>query len=181
MKKERPIPNQKSIKNLEWFSIDQHDKYKSVNSKYLLARFANGDICWYDDEPWPFDYITEIAIVEYKTIIAGGRNFNDSFLLTRSIDDFMNELGWIKEIVCGMCKGADLMGRKWAIDNEITVKEFPANWDLYGKSAGYKRNEQMALYADAAIIFWDGESKGTKHMIDLCVKHNVTHKIIYYD
>jgi hypothetical protein len=42
-----------------------------------------------------------------------------------------------------------------------------ADWDTYGKSAGYRRNADMAKYSDAVVCFWDGVSKGTKHMIDL--------------
>ena len=51
-------------------------------------------------------------------------------------------------------------------------------WDLYGKKAGYMRNEEMAKVADGAIIFWDGESKGTKHMIDLCKKFKLKLRIV---
>ena len=42
----------------------------------------------------------------------------------------------------------------------------PADWDKYGKSAGFIRNKEMVDIADAAIIFWDGDSKGTKDTIE---------------
>jgi len=38
----------------------------------------------------------------------------------------------------------------------------------------------MANYADTLIAFWDGESKGTKHMIYLAKKENVKIIIIYF-
>ncbi len=57
------------------------------------------------------------------------------------------------------------MGERFARAEGLTLKLFPADWDLHGKSAGYRRNEQMAEYADALIAFWDGESKGTGSMI----------------
>lgn len=41
----------------------------------------------------------------------------------------------------------------------------PADWDRLGKKAGMVRNAQMADYADAAIVFWDGKSNGTANMI----------------
>jgi alkanesulfonate monooxygenase SsuD/methylene tetrahydromethanopterin reductase-like flavin-dependent oxidoreductase (luciferase family) len=60
-----------------------------------------------------------------------------------------------------------MAGLKWAEQLGVKVARFPADWDTYGKRAGYLRNEQMAEYADALFAIWDGESKGTKHMIDI--------------
>ena len=57
---------------------------------------------------------------------------------------------------------------------------FPADWDKYGKAAGYKRNEEMARNADALIAFWDGKSRGTKHMIDLAKKYDLQARIVMY-
>jgi hypothetical protein len=53
-------------------------------------------------------------------------------------------------------------------------------WDIFGKSAGYKRNEEMAKVADACVIFWDGKSKGTKHMIDIAKKYKLKLRIIMF-
>ena len=47
------------------------------------------------------------------------------------------------------------------------MKRFPAEWDKYGRKAGPLRNEAMARYADALLAYWNGESKGTKSMIEL--------------
>lgn len=61
-----------------------------------------------------------------------------------------------------------------------------ANWDLYGKSAGYRRNEDMAKYAKedtnigVLIAFWDRVSKGTKHMIDLANKYRLRVFVVNY-
>jgi len=98
-----------------------------------------------------------------KTIIAGGRNFYDYGFMCESVEP---NLSRITEIVSGGAKGADSLGESFAQNNKIPVKKFPANWDLHGKYAGHVRNKQMADYADALIAFWDGESKGTKNMID---------------
>ncbi len=98
-----------------------------------------------------------------KTIIAGGRDFNDYKLLC----EYMEELGaGVTEIVCGMARGADLLGKRWADENNIPVKEFPADWKTHGKAAGHIRNKEMAKYADTLVAFWDGESRGTKNMIE---------------
>lgn len=103
-----------------------------------------------------------------KVIIAGSRTFKDYALLCKHCDKM---LGRIKnlEIVSGTAKGADKLGEQYANERGYAVRQFPADWDKYGRAAGYKRNAEMARYADALIAFWDGKSRGTKHMIDLAI------------
>lgn len=57
------------------------------------------------------------------------------------------------------------MAVRYATETDIPFKVFPADWKKYGRSAGPRRNRQMAEYADAAIVFWDGKSRGTQNMI----------------
>lgn len=114
-----------------------------------------------------------------KVIIAGGRNFNDYEKLCQFCNKLLSKQTKV-EIVSGTARGADLLGERYANDKEYPIKQFPANWDKYGKSAGYKRNEQMAKYADVLIVFWDGKSRGTKHMIDLAKRVNLKVNISYY-
>lgn len=102
-----------------------------------------------------------------KVIIAGSRTIIDYPIFLLAIYN-ANIMGInIDEIVSGCAKGVDQLGERYAINYNKKLKKFPANWDKYGKSAGYIRNKEMAEYADASIIIWDGKSKGTKHMIDL--------------
>ncbi len=84
------------------------------------------------------------------------------------------------EIVSGAYKGGDLLGERYAVERNYPIKQFPADWRRYGKSAGLKRNAEMAIYADALIAFWDGESKGTKNMIDLATQAGLKVKIFYF-
>lgn len=112
---------------------------------------------------------------EYKLIIAGGREFNDYALLTAECDKFIenilaDEYYKIITIISGAARGADRLGERYATDNGYPLSSFPANWDLYGKSAGYKRNVQMSEEADGLIAFHDGQSRGTQHMIDIMNK-----------
>lgn len=79
----------------------------------------------------------------------------------------------ITEVVCGEARGVDQFGKEWGEEKGIKVTSFPADWDRYGKRAGYLRNEEMAKYADVLIAVWDGKSKGTKHMIDLAIEHGL--------
>ncbi len=107
-----------------------------------------------------------------KLIVAGSREFNDYDLLKRSIQENFQR-SEVEEIVSGTARGADTLGERFAIDYSIPIKKYPANWDLYGKSAGYRRNVEMADYADALIAFWDGKSKGTGHMINIAKDKNL--------
>ena len=115
-----------------------------------------------------------------KVIIAGGRTFSNYDLLFQTCDKVLSLQTEI-EIVSGTANGADKLGEKYANEKEYPIKQFPADWDKYGKSAGYKRNEEMAKYSDGLIAFWDGKSKGTKHMIDLAKRHNLKIKVIKYN
>lgn len=107
-----------------------------------------------------------------KIIVAGSREFNDYDLLKKSIQENFQRYE-VEEIVSGTARGADTLGEQFAKEYNISVKKFPANWDLYGKSAGYRRNVEMADYADALIAFWDGKSKGTGHMINIAKDKNL--------
>ena len=121
----------------------------------------------------------------YKLIVAGGRDFSDYTLLSEKLNNVRSVL-WEHniaddlEIVCGKARGADTLGETWAKKNHVGVKYFPADWDEYGKSAGYRRNGDMANYADALIAFWDGESRGTAHMINLATEKDLTVMVVRY-
>ena len=105
-----------------------------------------------------------------KTIIAGSRNIKNISIIYQTV----YESGFdITEVVSGTARGVDKLGEQWATENNIPIKRMPANWNLYGKSAGPIRNNEMADYADALIAIWDGKSKGTKWMIDVANKRGL--------
>jgi len=115
-----------------------------------------------------------------KVIIAGGRDFFDYARLCVYCDYILQDYDMV-EIVSGAAGGADRLGERYAKEKRHKLKLFPAEWDTYGKSAGYKRNEEMAKYANGLIAFWDGESKGTKHMIDIAKKHKLKVRVCNYE
>ena len=99
-----------------------------------------------------------------KVIIAGSRSVTSQ----STVFEILNMVNIdVTEVVSGTASGVDKIGEEWATQHGIAIKEFPADWDKFGKRAGYIRNEQMAEYADALIAVWDGVSPGTKHMIDI--------------
>lgn len=105
-----------------------------------------------------------------RTIIAGSRSITSMNILEKAIDDSGFS---ISAVISGNARGVDSLGELWASEHDIPVQLFPAQWHVYGRSAGYRRNEEMAQNADALIACWDGVSKGTKHMIDIANKHNL--------
>lgn len=117
-----------------------------------------------------------------KLIVAGGRDFIDTQMMITVLMDLV-EKGKIDpnpELVCGMARGADILAfRLWKSAN-MQIHVFPAEWDTYGKSAGFRRNKEMGEFADAAVCFWDGKSKGTKHMIAIMQRLNKPVYVVRY-
>ena len=100
-----------------------------------------------------------------RTIIAGSRGFTDYDLLVKSMEEvpFRPE---IKEVVSGGARGADRLGERWCREELGTDPiVMVADWDTHGKRAGFLRNIQMAEMSNGLVAFWDGESRGTSHMI----------------
>lgn len=117
----------------------------------------------------------------FKVIVAGGRDFADYALLKQKLDYALkNKVTESITIVSGAARGADKLGERYAKERGYEIDSHPANWDRYGKSAGYIRNKEMAQNADALMAFWDGKSKGTKHMIDLAEQYGLKVIVINY-
>ena len=114
---------------------------------------------------------------KFRVIIAGSRDFQDYDMLCK-ICDHLFQYTKPTAIICGCARGADKLGERYAMERDIPVRYYPAHWSLYGKRAGYLRNETMAKNADALVAFWDGKSKGTKHMIELADKYKLRKRVI---
>ena len=97
-----------------------------------------------------------------KVIIAGGRNITDYELVWHAIDAAGFE---ITEVVSGAARGVDELGEQYALEYDLPVRRFPADWNAHGKMAGPLRNGAMAQYADALILIWDGASRGSASML----------------
>ncbi len=104
------------------------------------------------------------------TIIAGCRYLHDVDLVKEAV-----RLSGIKisQVVSGNANGIDRAGELYALIQGIPLRTFPANWNKYGRKAGLVRNKEMAEYAQALIAIWDGESPGTRHMINQAFNHGL--------
>ena len=97
-----------------------------------------------------------------KLVIAGSRGFSDYQLLCQTLAP---ERSRISLVITGGARGADQLGYRWGWKHAIKHQLFRADWERFGRSAGVRRNHQMAEAADLLIAFWDGQSPGTRHMI----------------
>jgi len=101
-----------------------------------------------------------------KIAIVGSRDYP-----TRTdVESFIAALPQDTEIVSGGARGVDTWAQIAAVRRGLKVKVFKAEWSLYGKSAGFIRNQTIVDYADRVVAFWDGFSKGTAHIIGLVSK-----------
>ena len=114
-----------------------------------------------------------------RVVIAGCRNYNNYEYAKIYIDLCLSNIRKENNIVVvsGCASGADAIGERYAKENGFKVEKYPADWNVYGKSAGPIRNKQMAEICDYVICFWDGKSKGTKSMIYYAKEYNKTIKI----
>lgn len=134
-----------------------------------------------------------------RIIIAGGRKFQNYVLLKLSVDKFIREKEIPKSsitIVGGEAPGADKLGKQYAKQRDYKYKGYPALWDdlqtkgaiiktnnygkLYNAMAGHDRNLKMAQNADWLIAFWDGQSPGTKSMIQIANEEGLGVTIIKF-
>ena len=117
-----------------------------------------------------------------KLIVAGGRDFTDTNRMIAELQKLVKsgEITDSPELVCGMARGADMLAYSLWANNRMPIHNFPANWNKYGKSAGFRRNKEMGEFADAAVCFWDGNSRGTKHMIDIMNRLNKPVYVVRY-
>lgn len=105
-----------------------------------------------------------------KALIAGSRGLSCDDLL----EEIMAGFPGVTEVVSGMePSGVDAAGVRWAKARGIPVTEFAPEWNRFssrteghgGNPAGMARNEDMAVYADFAVVIWDGRSPGSRDMI----------------
>ena len=99
--------------------------------------------------------------------VAGGRDFDDRVMVRRVLQPYSISDGWM--LVTGAARGADqLAEEQWRHWNQPYLG-FPANWNKYGKSAGYQRNSYIAYNVSPQRLIAFPGGKGTEMSIDLAV------------
>ncbi len=117
----------------------------------------------------------------FKVIIAGSRSFDDLDLMKEKCDSILQGKVATHDIhiISGTARGADRTGELYAKARGYKIMYFPADWSL-GKQAGLIRNAQMLEHADAVVVFWDGSSNGSKHMISITKDKGMPLRVIRF-
>lgn len=84
------------------------------------------------------------------------------------------------EVISGMARGVDSVAVNWADAYGLKCHKFPAEWDKYGKKAGYIRNKQMLEEGKPDLVIAFPGGRGTQMMVDLARKANVEIIVINY-
>lgn len=117
----------------------------------------------------------------FRVIIAGSRTIDSQMFIFDKLDTLLSQKIQEKEqiqIVSGTARGVGRIGEQYAAARGFLCKQYPADWNTHGKKAGYLRNCQMAENADALVAFWDGNSPGTRHMIETAKAHGLAVRVI---
>lgn len=102
-----------------------------------------------------------------RVAVIGSRGFNDY----EKVKETLSKIN-ITLLVSGGAKGADLLGERYAKENNIETKIFIPDWDKHGKKAGFLRNTDIIENAELVVAFWDGTSKGTLDSINKTKEQN---------
>lgn len=107
-----------------------------------------------------------------KIAVIGSRAFKNHEYMKIVLMARIKDIQYYEDIliISGGAIGVDSWAEEVAKEAEVPTIIFKPDWDKYGKRAGFLRNELIINEADIVIAFWDGQSKGTKHSIDLAIK-----------
>ncbi len=93
--------------------------------------------------------------------------------------DFFKARMKIDLIISGGAVGVDSFAGEWAKKNKVEMLIFLPEWERFGKSAGAKRNQKIVDLSDELLIFWNGESRGTKITMEMAEKANKSYKLVF--
>lgn len=123
------------------------------------------------------DTIQEADPNKRYVIIAGSREYAYTIL----VDKFVMNLPKDVVVVTGGARGVDSWATAIATECGLETIVHKADWNKYGRSAGPIRNNLMlSLYPGTLVVFWDGVSRGTKHILS-AAKAQGRHIILFFN
>ncbi len=123
-----------------------------------------------------------MELIEFSLIVAGSRDIDDYDFVSDQIRKFIKRNCFVDNvsIISGHAKGVDLLGERFADDNDLNLIIVPAQWDKFGKRAGYLRNQDMAELATHCLVICANNSKGSMHMYNIAKSKGLTTSIVKY-
>jgi hypothetical protein len=112
-----------------------------------------------------------------RILITGSRQYKNPVAVKQYLDSLTSQ----DEIIVGDAHGVD----RWVYDynriyGKFTLRLFEAAWDLHGNRAGIMRNlEMLDTLPQSIVAFWDGSSRGTKHVIDIALNRRIDVYVIF--
>jgi len=117
--------------------------------------------------------------VGLHVLVCGGRDYQNVEQLYKVLDwvdgswESADSIGPISTIISGHARGADQLAEKYANEKNIPLEVYPAEWDVYGKSAGVIRNQEMLDEGQPDLVVAFPGGNGTAHMVKIAQKANV--------
>ena len=78
----------------------------------------------------------------------------------------------IDTIISGGAEGVATLAENYADQHRLSKYIVRPRYNIYGRGAPIKRNEQMVDMAEEVLIIWDGLSKGTQYILKYAQKKN---------
>lgn len=100
-----------------------------------------------------------------RIAVIGSREFTDYAVMEAVLNSFLETCKWPVVLVSGGARGADNLAERYAAENKIPIHIIRADWNAYGKAAGFLRNTKIVEACDDCVAFWDGKSSGTADTI----------------
>lgn len=99
-----------------------------------------------------------------KLVIAGSREFRNYEVMKKALKGLKPDM-----VISGGARGADKLGERWAKAHKIPFTRYSPDGSATDFATAAKiRNIKMAKASDLVVVFWDGQSPGTRHMINAC-------------
>ena len=106
-----------------------------------------------------------------KVLVCGGRDFDHEAIVWEILSSWKDHDAkrgrWWTTIISGGARGVDTHAESWAKDNLIPTDIYPAEWEKYGKSAGFRRNKDMLDIGQPDLVLAFPGGKGTAMMVKL--------------
>jgi hypothetical protein len=120
-----------------------------------------------------------------RVLVCGGRDFGRDLTTCKFIAEYLDKR--LKDnafnhltIIEGDALGADKRAGQWAIFNNVQLEVYPADWERYGKRAGYIRNKQMLEEGKPDLVIAFPGGKGTANMVKLAREAGVPVEEVTY-
>lgn len=113
-----------------------------------------------------------------RVLVTGSRDWPEPDIVEKALEKLL-PTAWLT-IVHGACPtGADAQANEWAKQKiregyPIEIEPHPALWNIYGKSAGHRRNAEMVTQnANLCLAFIHNNSKGSTNTKELAEKAEI--------